>query len=255
MKIVGQPGSDEFGIKLKAGTTPVTFGRSTLSTEGFRGKRVDTNAIFEALRYRISTLQYPPGSVLKEIPLAEEFQVSRTPIRGALQRLELSGLVQPVVGHGTIVTGIDIVSVRHLLQYRLGLTRILDQFLDISDPTSTLRLLEAAQFENMRLSKEFSAQRFAEISHDVRLAVGNHISNPFMAQSWIDSYYLASRAWFVWLPVEKDHFLALQAEEIDSLIDAFEQCDPKAVAGVMHEKLSSWIAVMWRSIADGRSPV
>ncbi len=231
------------------------LGRPMLPPEGLRNKRVDTNAIFETLRYRISTLQYPPGSALKEIPLAEEFEVSRTPIRQALQRLELSGLVQPVVGHGTIVTGIDLLSVRHLLQYRLSLSKILDQFLEIPAESHALRVLKEAQAANARLAQTFDAQKFAEISHDVRWAVWNHISNPFMAQSWIDSYYLASRVWFICLPFEQERFLDLQAQEIDSLVEAFGQSDPKAVATVVHETLKIWIAEIWRSIAEGRSPV
>lgn len=231
------------------------LGRPALPPDGLRSKRVDTNAIFEALRYRISTLQYPPGSALKEIPLAAEFQVSRTPIRQALQRLELSGLVQPVVGHGTIVTSIDLVSVRHLLQYRLSLSKILDQFLEIPADSDALRVLREAQAANADLVRSFDAQRFAEISHDVRWAVWNHIANPFMAQSWIDSYYLASRVWFICLPFEQERFLELQAQEIDSLVEAFGQSDPNAVANVVHETLKSWIAEIWRSIAEGRSPV
>ncbi|WP_237361907.1 GntR family transcriptional regulator [Rhizobium gallicum] len=216
---------------------------------------MDTNAIFETLRYRISTLQYPPGSALKEIQLSEEFSVSRTPIRQALQRLELVGLVQPVVGHGTIVTGIDLASMRHLLQYRLNLAKILDQFLEMSDPSEGLALLRQSLEANTKLASKFDSQRFAEISHDVRWTVWKHISNPFMAQSWIDTYYLASRVWFICLPYEQNRFLDLQAQEIDLLIQAFERSDPKAVAAVVHDTLRSWITEIWRSISEGRSPI
>lgn len=235
--------------------SPSVLSRPGLPPDGLRSKRVDTNAIFETLRYRISTLQYPPGFALKEIPLAAEFEVSRTPIRQALQRLELSGLVQPVVGHGTIVTSIDLVSVRHLMQYRLSLSKVLDQFLEIPADSEALRVLKEAQASNAELSRAFEPQRFAEISHDVRWAVWNHIVNPFMAQSWIDSYYLASRAWFICLPFERDRFLELQAQEIDSLVEAFGRSDPKAVAAVVHETLKCWITEIWRSISEGRSPV
>ena len=37
--------------------------------------------------------EYPPGSRLRQEALAEEFSVSRTPIREALRQLEVKGVI------------------------------------------------------------------------------------------------------------------------------------------------------------------
>lgn len=54
----------------------------------------------DEIRSRIATGVYIPGSALSEAALAEEFSVSRTPIREALKQLQTEGLVvvRPRVG-------------------------------------------------------------------------------------------------------------------------------------------------------------
>jgi DNA-binding GntR family transcriptional regulator len=50
--------------------------------------------IYKAIRERICLLEYAPGTVLNEGQLADEFEVSRTPIRNVLQRLNYEGLLK-----------------------------------------------------------------------------------------------------------------------------------------------------------------
>lgn len=57
----------------------------------------------EAIEERIATGAYPPGSKLDETELAEEFGVSRTPIREALIQLNTEGLVDMRPRRGAVV--------------------------------------------------------------------------------------------------------------------------------------------------------
>ena len=50
--------------------------------------------VYEQLRQRIVSGDIPPGERLTEIALAEEFGISRTPVREALRRLEQDGLAE-----------------------------------------------------------------------------------------------------------------------------------------------------------------
>lgn len=52
-----------------------------------------SSEVYRQLRDRIVRWQYPPGTPLREAHLAEDLGVSRTPVREALQRLRLEGLV------------------------------------------------------------------------------------------------------------------------------------------------------------------
>lgn len=64
--------------------------------------------VYEDLRQRILSLDLPPGTNLLRAELAAVYEVSQTPIRDAMQRLEQDGLVQIYPQSRTVVTRIDI---------------------------------------------------------------------------------------------------------------------------------------------------
>ncbi|MBC7285646.1 GntR family transcriptional regulator, partial [Hoeflea sp.] len=88
-------------------------------------KRPQAQQIYETLRERICLLDYAPGASLRERDLAVEFGVSRTPLRGVLQRLESDGLIRSRHGHGTFVTDIDLESLRDVYFLRMKLAELI----------------------------------------------------------------------------------------------------------------------------------
>src|SRR3954466_8788246 len=81
--------------------------------------------IYSILRDRICLLDYAPGSHLSEEELAQEFEVSRTPVRRVLARLEAAGLVPSVHGVGTMVTDVDIEELQQVYHLRLELALLI----------------------------------------------------------------------------------------------------------------------------------
>ncbi len=60
-------------------------------------------AVYRRLREAILRGQITAGSRVNELELAQAWNISRTPVRDALRRLEAEGLVQAVPGRGVIV--------------------------------------------------------------------------------------------------------------------------------------------------------
>jgi DNA-binding GntR family transcriptional regulator len=81
--------------------------------------------IYATLRDRICLIEYAPGHRLAEEDLATEFEVSRTPIRRVLQRLEAEGLVESRHGVGTIVTDATIEELTHVYLLRMELAALM----------------------------------------------------------------------------------------------------------------------------------
>jgi len=84
-------------------------------------QRMTKSHIYLEMRRRICLLDYQPGTRLNERELAAEFGISRTPMRDVLQKLEHNGLISSQHGHGTIVTSIDLKSMRDIYLVRMRL--------------------------------------------------------------------------------------------------------------------------------------
>ncbi|AZG46422.1 GntR family transcriptional regulator [Gordonia insulae] len=76
---------------------------------------------YDELRTRIVGLDLPPGTRLVERDLAAELEVSRIPLREAMQRLQQDGLVVMVPRQGAIVAPFTVDDVRDLFDVREGL--------------------------------------------------------------------------------------------------------------------------------------
>ena len=87
--------------------------------------RARSQRIYRTLRDRICLLDYPPGARLSEEELAAEFEISRTPLRKVLARLEAEGLIGSVHGVGTIVTDVDVEALAQVYAIRRELAPLL----------------------------------------------------------------------------------------------------------------------------------
>ncbi|WP_026583410.1 GntR family transcriptional regulator [Bacillus sp. J33] len=69
--------------------------------------------VYETLKKKIVQLDFEPGARLHDKELAEDFGVSRTPVREALKRLEDEGLVESTPGSSTRVSPLNEKEAKH----------------------------------------------------------------------------------------------------------------------------------------------
>lgn len=91
---------------------------------GIVEKTIDTDEIYKILRSRIINLDYEPGQVLNEEDIAQEFNVSRTPIRKIFQQLNGDKLLNIIPRFGAQVTPLDFKYMKSVFE----VTRQLDPF-------------------------------------------------------------------------------------------------------------------------------
>ena len=82
------------------------------------------DGVFNTFRQAILRGELKPGERLMEIQLANKLGVSRTPIREALRKLELEGLVNMVPRKGAEVADITEKSLRDVLEVRKALEEL-----------------------------------------------------------------------------------------------------------------------------------
>jgi len=84
-----------------------------------------TQQAYQALEELIVTLQLAPGEVLSEGSLTRMLDIGRTPVREALQRLALEGLVVILPRRGILVSEINVSSQLELLRLRREVERLM----------------------------------------------------------------------------------------------------------------------------------
>lgn len=114
---------------------------------------------YESLKELILQEVFPPGSFLSERQLAVRLEMSKTPIRAALERLESEGLVSVSPQQGILVRDISVHEVVDIFDVRIALERFALQRL-----AGNLSVDQQAQVE-----KNLEAQHQALQVGDVRV--------------------------------------------------------------------------------------
>jgi DNA-binding GntR family transcriptional regulator len=76
---------------------------------------------YAALRDRLISLEIPPGAPIDEDALTRELAVGRTPVREAVRRLALEGLIVVYPRRGTFASTINITSLTDITDVRAQL--------------------------------------------------------------------------------------------------------------------------------------
>lgn len=106
------------------------------------------DVVFNTLRQAILKGELAPGERLMEIQLAEKLGVSRTPIREAIRKLELEGLVLMIPRRGAEVAKISEKSLKDVLEVRRSLE-------ELAIELACQRMTEADLLELERAQKAF----------------------------------------------------------------------------------------------------
>ena len=98
-------------------TTTPAENWSTAPPEELKPRPGRANDIRATLQEEIESGKLPPGAVLDERALAARFDVSRTPVREALQQLAARDLVRIAPRQGVTVSRLSISKVRAMLEF------------------------------------------------------------------------------------------------------------------------------------------
>jgi len=80
--------------------------------------------VYQELKRQIILLEQKPGAVIREKEVMEAFKVSRTPVREALMRLEMDGLVRIFPNVGTFVEDVSFQQLKDVFEIQAHLVRL-----------------------------------------------------------------------------------------------------------------------------------
>lgn len=208
-----------------------------------------SSSVYEQVRERICLLAYPPGTILREAELAEQFGISRTPVRQALQKLESEGFVEAKNGVGTIVTGFDFRAMRDVYDLRLKLAELIGQLRPNPCTDSHREAMETLLVRARALKQDRDTEEFWRINHERQGVIGSLIGNSALRHMYDLYYYQTARVWFQMVDAMWDDQVDALCTELGDLIRAMTLGDTQAVAYVERNHLSFYMALIGRFIA------
>lgn len=195
--------------------------------------------IHAGLREKIILLDIPPGSRLREEHLAEEFGVSRTPIRQVLDRLEFEGLVEQGDGRGARVSSLDPKELRDIWAMRLRIAEMVGDFLRMPSGDSLLNELATIRSGLAEVKETEDMRALGALYNRYHEAMLKLISNQALVRIHDLLYVQTARVWMQFLPeMDLEREVDVMAEEVGETMAALAEGSLGEVAEVRSEHMS-----------------
>lgn len=212
------------GRELRTRATKSFVGRANGQTDKPALSRKEL--IYCTLRDRICSVEYPPGSVLRETELAREFNISRTPIRHALTALEHDGLVVVKHGVGNIVSEIDPVELVDVFIVRMILWQSAGDFFSSPFPAGTAERFVGYK-ETFQSIAPGDVVGFGRANSAYYTGMCDLITNRCLRDTVLKLFFQTSRMWLVSLPsLDWDEVIDAVSNELDELARLIRLDDP-----------------------------
>lgn len=175
--------------------------------------------LLDTIRERIVQLDYPPGSRIGEEELAQEFGISRTPLRRVLNRLEFEEFVEIRHGSGNYVTEIDEQKMDEYYRLRISLYEVAGNFSEKPLSVESLDKMNSILDDVISNNYNLSAQSYRILNIKFQKLTNECIENSKLVRFIDQLYFYTYRHWFFWQQhlnwfEEIDDFIHLMQEVI-----------------------------------------
>lgn len=143
--------------------------------------RLSSQDIYKRLRQMIMDFSLLPGARVTETELAELFDVSRTPIREALHKLEVEGFLKIRPKQGCFIREVDIAEISDYYDVRVALEGMAVELACERIPNEVLVELSAVWDPATRPQKLASLEKIKDIEEDFHVTLAEHSGNPVLA--------------------------------------------------------------------------
>jgi DNA-binding GntR family transcriptional regulator len=203
--------------------------------------------LYRTIRDRICLFEYPPGGRLSEEELAEEFSVSRTPVRRVLARLEAEGLIEALHGVGHVVTRVELDELAQIYGLRMELAVLMGRLSPIARSPADLDRIRALIARCDALSREPEFKAFSRLNMDFFSEISAMTGNAPLREISERLYFQISRIWLQMMPkLNLAEEFANFRREMEDVLAAAEAGDLEAVGHIRRAHISMSFARMKR---------
>ena len=190
---------------------------------------------YQLLNAKITRLELAPGGVLVEKALMEDLGIGRTPIREALQRLAMEGLVSHLPNRGMLVADISATSVQHIYEFRALIDGYTARLAATRASEADIRELAALQSGLVRTTEDDDVDCYVLLDRRFYEVLCRAARNAYIAEVVPRIFNLHLRLWFfianrlgTWHDIARAHEVMTAG-----VVAAVKRRDPEAAEQAM----------------------
>lgn len=194
--------------------------------------------IYDEIKRRILFFEYQPGAMLNEKKLANEFGVSRTPVREVFLRLEWEKLINIMPRAGMMVTKLEVQLLRDVFQMRVPLEGLVGKLAVTQISEGQLMEMKElkAECEKLHGSNDYGA--LVDIDLKLRKIISTAANNQSLEEIADLLYNQTLRVWFfVFNKTDFPGLIQSEINEIAEAIQVFSEADPAKAEQFRHRMI------------------
>ena len=152
--------------------------------------------VYQIMRERLLYLDYKPGQILNEKVLAEEFGISRSPIKEILNRLEWEEFVRVIPRTGSMVTEIEFSKIMNIYQVRFEIEAFEARLAGEQFSSRHSENLKDLYDNCTKILDKKNCKTLAGIDISLREIIHDAAGNPVLADVSDKLYWHTFRLWY-----------------------------------------------------------
>lgn len=199
----------------------------SVSQNGRTGRQDDRPTSLDDLAYEeiqrmLVRLEIPPASSVDDLDLAKRLGLGRTPVRRALKRLALEGLITIYPRRGTFATDISIESLGKLSDLRIAVEGLASEKAALNAGSADTSMLREMRRRVVAAHK--TDEELFDVYKQIHAEIYRLANNPYLTRVAVTHYQLSYRLWYAFQDKVKP--LCDHSQFYVQLIDAILRCDP-----------------------------
>ncbi|MCA0971905.1 GntR family transcriptional regulator [Halobacillus litoralis] len=145
-----------------------------------RGNQSMTEVVYQALKEAILLRDISPGTQLVEQTIGKTMNVSRTPIRNAMKKLNQEGLVQIIPNRGAFVVEPSVEEIKQAFHMRRQLEKMTVELISETMTTEEIEKLESWIEHEKETYQTRDILQYIEVNKQFHMTLVRQTNHPFL---------------------------------------------------------------------------
>jgi len=193
---------------------------------------------YEAIKHQIVTCELKPGEALTVNELAKAFDLGRTPVIQAIDRLTIEGLVMVMPRKGVVVSPVSLDDFVAIIEMRLLNEGRAARWAAERAGDAEINRMKANLDATWRAAKRGNITDFIALDREFHRFVAQATRNSILSEFLAKLHDKSFRFWFISLRAPDHNFRV--SEQHAAILEGIRKHDPKVAEKAMRDHISSF---------------